>query len=67
MEVQAVKAMAVGIAELNSVVFQAPVVALQGDDFVDLFHEIGDGRVGVKLHGEHHADLGKRMAPHDQA
>ena len=67
LEVQAVKAMAGGIPEFNAVVFQAPIVALQGDDFVDLLQKVGDGRVGVELHGEYHADLGKRMASHYQA
>jgi hypothetical protein len=39
--------MAIGIAELDGVVLQAPVVAFQRDNLVDLVQKIGDGWIVV--------------------
>jgi hypothetical protein len=58
--------MAIGIAELDGVVLQAPVVAFQGDNLVNLVQEIGDGWIVVELGHEDYSNLGQRMASHDQ-
>ena len=67
LKVHAVKAVTVGISKLDGIVFEAPLAALQGYDFIDLLEEIGNRGIVLKLDAEDDADLGELMAADDQA
>ena len=67
LEVEAVEGVAGGSGfDLDDIVFQSPVAALEGDDIVDLLEELGDGRVGLEGNGEDDASLGQSVATHNQ-
>lgn len=67
LEVHAFEAAPVNVSQLDCVILEAPVIALQRDNVVDLLEQIGDGGVVLGLDAEDYAHLGKGVTPDDKA
>lgn len=67
LEVQALEAATLRISELNCVVLQAPIIALQWYQFVDLLEEFGYGRIVLELDAKDDTHFGKRVTPYHES
>lgn len=67
LEMHTLKPTPVKVSQLHSIILEAPVIALQRDDLVDLFEKVGDGGVVLGLDAENYAHLGKGVTPDDKA
>ena len=52
--------------DFDDIVFEAPVVALQGETLIDLLDQVGDGRVVLEREAEDDAYIGEGVASDDE-
>lgn len=57
---------AIGVVQLDNVVLETPVLALQRHMVVELFEQLRDGRVTVEADMPQEAEFWEAMAAHDK-
>ncbi len=54
--------MAAGVSQLDDVIFQAPIAALQWEDLIDTLEQVGDCGIGVEGDIKDDSGFGEGMA-----